>query len=66
MECFFELGVHAWPDLWQIAMLDRDGIPLDQRAWGEGDRAAHLARVLARLADIRDVRALRGDPPWLF
>lgn len=66
MECFFELGVNAWSDLWQIAMLDPDGIPLDQRAWGEGDRATHVARVLRRLQDIQDLRSLRGQPPWLY
>jgi hypothetical protein len=66
LECFFELGIPRWPDLWQIALLDADGIPFAPEAWGEGDRVAHVARVLQRVADMRDVRALNGQRPWLF
>lgn len=66
MECFFELGVNAWPDLWRIAMLDPDGIPWASECWTEGDRAIHIERTLRRLHDIQDLRSLRGQPPWLY
>lgn len=65
-ECFFELGVGQWSDLCRIAVLDGDGIPLAPEAWTAGDRAIVIERALMRLADLRDVRALRGQPPWLF
>lgn len=66
MECFFSLGVNLWSDLYQIAMLDPDGIPWASECWTAGDQAVVVERTLRRLRDIQDVRALRGEPPWLY
>lgn len=37
-------GPAAWPDLVALAVLDGDGIPLDRRAWTEGDRIGDAVR----------------------
>lgn len=42
-DCF--LGTIT-PDVIMIAMLDSDGIPLDQRAWSQGDVIANIGREM--------------------